>query len=113
MTRGRVVLVAFPFDERTASKLRPAVCLTEPVGPFQHVTVAFVTSRLPVAALPTDLVIDADRVDFGATGLRATSVVRRHRLLTVGTDTVLRDIGRLSPALQDDVDRRLRSLFGL
>lgn len=113
MTRGRVVLVSFPFDDRSTSKLRPAVCLTDPVGPFQHVTVAFVTSRTPSDLLPTDLVIGVQRGDFGATGLRATSTVRLHRLLTVGVGAIERDLGRLSRALQADVDDRLRHLFGL
>ncbi len=28
MTRGKVVLVPFPFDDFSGTKLRPAVCLT-------------------------------------------------------------------------------------
>jgi len=30
MTRGKVVLVPFPFDDLSAAKVRPAVCLTDP-----------------------------------------------------------------------------------
>ena len=80
MTRGRVVLVSFPFDDRSASKLRPAVCLTEPVGPFQQITLAFIMSRVPAELLPTDEVVERESADFDLTGLRLTSVVRLHRL---------------------------------
>jgi len=38
MTRGKVVLVPFPFDDFSTTKVRPALCLTEPVGPYRHVT---------------------------------------------------------------------------
>lgn len=30
MTKGKVVLVPFPFDDLTADKVRPALCLTDP-----------------------------------------------------------------------------------
>ena len=30
MTKGKVVLVPFPFDDLSTSKVRPAVCLTNP-----------------------------------------------------------------------------------
>ena len=32
MTRGKVVLLPFPFDDLSAAKVRPAVCLTHPIG---------------------------------------------------------------------------------
>jgi len=31
MTKGKVVLVPFPFDDLSATKVRPAVCLTGPI----------------------------------------------------------------------------------
>jgi mRNA interferase MazF len=33
VTSGRVVLIPFPFDDLSGAKVRPAVCLTEPIGP--------------------------------------------------------------------------------
>jgi mRNA interferase MazF len=70
MTRGKVVLVPFPFDDLSATKVRPAVCLTEPIGPHRHVILAFITSRIPAAILDADLVLDASHADFASTGLR-------------------------------------------
>lgn len=45
--KNKVVLVPFPFDDLSSSKVHPAVCLTEPIGQHNHVVLAFITSRLP------------------------------------------------------------------
>ena len=63
-----------------ASKVRPAVCLTDPVGPHRHVVVAFVSS---------------------------------HRLVTLTTSLIRRDLGKLSQAWNEEVDQKLAILFGL
>ncbi len=41
MTKGKIVLVPFPFDDLTSEKVRPALCLTDLIGPHRHVIVAF------------------------------------------------------------------------
>ena len=83
MTRGKVVLVPFPFDDLSTVKLRPAVCLTDPIGPHRHVVLAFITSRVPANLLESDVVLDSSRSDFTVTGLRVTSTLRLHRLMIV------------------------------
>jgi mRNA interferase MazF len=113
MTKGRIVLVPFPFDDMTASKVRPAVCLTDPIGPHRHVVVAFVSSQRPADMAPTDVVLDPQRKDFGVTGLRVESVLRLHRLVTLTTALIRRDMGKLSQAWRDEVDQKLSVLFGL
>lgn len=111
--RGKVVLVPFPFDDLSGSKVRPAVCLTEPVGPHRHVVLAFVTSQVEPVPLPSDLVLDPRDPDFARTGLRLASTLRLHRLLTASTSLIHRELGRLSRAYIAAVDARLRQLFGL
>ena len=34
MTKGKIVFVPFPFDDLSSTKVRPAVCLTNPIGPI-------------------------------------------------------------------------------
>lgn len=80
MTRGKVVLVPFPFDDLSATKVRPAVCLAEPVGDHRHVVLAFVSSRLPTPLLESDVVLQPE--SHAETGLRVESVLRLHRLMT-------------------------------
>ncbi len=111
--KGRVVLVPFPFDDLSATKVRPAVCLTNPVGPHRHVVLAFVTSRIPTDLLESDVPIDDSHPEFDVTGLRMPSTLRLHRLMTVSTSMILRELGRLPPALVAEVNAKLRRLFEL
>lgn len=113
MTKYKVVLVPFPFDDLSSSKVRPAVCLTDLIGPHDHLILAFITSRIPDSPLETDLVIDSGHTDFASTGLRVSSTLQLHRLMTVTKSVLKRELGELSPALQAQVNDRLRQLFGL
>ena len=113
MMRCKVVLVTFPFDDLRATKVRPAVCLTDPIGTYRHVVLAFISSRTPADLLETDLILNSGQADFAMTGLRVTSTLRLHRLMTVTTALIRRELGGLSPRMQDEVANRLRRLFGL
>ena len=113
MTRGKVVLVPFPFDDLSTVKLRPAVCLTDPIGPHRHVVLAFITSRVPANLLESDVVLDSSRSDFTITGLRVTSTLRLHRLMTVTTALIRRELGELSPRMEAEVTGKLQNLFHL
>jgi len=111
--RYSVVLVPFPFDDLTASKVRPAVCLTDAIGAHRHVVLAFITSAVPPRLEPTDFLLDPVTADFARTGLRVRSALRLHRMVTVSTTLIQRQLGVLTPNLQAQVHQRLRALFGL
>ncbi|MBU4492474.1 MAG: type II toxin-antitoxin system PemK/MazF family toxin [Euryarchaeota archaeon] len=110
---GKVVLVPFPFDDLSAQKVRPAICLTNPIGSHHHVVLAFITSRIPNDLLETDVVLDSNQPNFNITGLRVSSTLRLHRLMTVTTALIRRELGELSPEMHDEVVNKLRKLFGL
>jgi mRNA interferase MazF len=111
MTKHKVVLVPFPFDDLSSSKVRPAVCLTNPIGSHRHVILAFITRHVAPSPLATDLIIDASDRDFAATGLHVSSTLQLHRLMTVTTALIKRELGQLSPKMATEVDNRLRRLF--
>ncbi len=111
--RFRVVLIPFPFDDLSGTKVRPAVCLTDALGAHRHTVVAFITSSVPTALEPTDIVLAPGTPDFAATGLRGRSALRLHRLVTVSTAIILRQLGVLRPNVQAQVQQRLRTLFAL
>lgn len=113
MIRGKIVLVPFPFDDLATLKVRPAVCLTNPIGPHHHVIVSFISSRLPADLLETDLILDSMHEDFAKTGLRVSSTLRLHRLMTVTTSLFQRELGELPPRIQEEVDNKLKKLFNL
>jgi mRNA interferase MazF len=111
--KNKVLLVPFPFDDLSGNKVRPVVCLTDPIGAHRHVVVAFVTSRVPAALLATDLVIAPSDDGFDMTGLRAVSTLRLYRLMTVATTTFLRELGELPMQMQEQVRNKLALLFDL
>ena len=79
MIKGKVVLLPFPFDDLSVAKVRPAVCLTEHIGPHNHVVLAFITSQISPDILESDLVLDARRADFALTWLKVSSTLRLHQ----------------------------------
>ena len=111
--KHKVVLVPFPFDDLSSTKVRPAVCLTEPVGEHKHVVLAFITSRVPDKPLPTDLVFKDTDKDFPTIGLRVSSALQLHRMMTVATNIIVRELGTLPVSAQKQVDEKLKLLFGI
>jgi len=108
----KIVLVPFPFDDLSATKVRPAVCLTDEIRPYGHIVLAFITSKIAAPA-PSDLIIDLSDVDFRSTGLKVSSTIRLHRLVTISRTVVRRQLGRLSVDQISEMKRRLSALFEL
>ena len=113
MIRGKVVLVPFPFDDLSATKVRPAACLTEPIGQHHHVVLAFISSQVSSEPLQTDIFLDTGQNDFITTGLRVPSTLKLHRIMTVSTDLFQRELGELSSRLLAEVTEKLKLLFGI
>jgi mRNA interferase MazF len=111
--RYEVVLVPFPFDDLTGSKVRPAVCLTDSIGVHRQVVLAFITSVIPAPLEQTDLLIDPSDPGFPASGLKVRSALRLHRMVTVSQKTIQRKLGSLTPTLANQAQQTLRQLFGI
>lgn len=94
--KHKIVLVPFPFDDLTANKVRPAVCLTDEIRPHAHIVLAFITSQISSIPSTTDFVINKTDPDFATTGLKISSTIRLHRLMTVAKSIILRELGELS-----------------
>lgn len=113
MLKGKIVLVPFPFDDLSVQKLRPAVCLTNEIGEHDHVILAFITSQIPQPLLKSDFVINSTEKHFLRTGLKVTSTIRLHRVMTITTGIIRRELGELPKNLQKTVNDKLRELFVL
>jgi mRNA interferase MazF len=111
--KHKVVLVPFPFDDLTSTKVRPAVCLTEPISQHKHIILAFITSRVPNEPLATDIIIKETDKDFSGTGLRVSSTLQLHRMMTFSTNMIVRELGQLSESAQKEVEIKLKILFGI
>lgn len=87
-----VVVVPFPFSERSASKRRPALVVSEAHFNQQHghLVLAMITTA-GQTTWPSDIVI----ADINAAGLPAPSVVRL-KLFTLDDSLIARQIGHLA-----------------
>ena len=112
LTRGDLILVAFPFTDLSTSKLRPAVVLSLDAA-HVDVTLAFVSSQRighggvgEVALLPT-------HPEFALTGLAAPSTIRAGKIVTLARSMIRRWLGRLGALLSADLDRALVAALGV
>ncbi|MBI4357412.1 MAG: type II toxin-antitoxin system PemK/MazF family toxin [Gammaproteobacteria bacterium] len=113
MVKNKIVLLPFPFDDFSALKVRPVVCLTDPIGQYKHVVVAFITSRILSNPLPTDIVLTPKHPHFTKTGLCVPSMIQLHRLMTIQTSLIKRELGTLPIHFRETIVSKLRQLFDL
>lgn len=107
---GDVVVVPFPFTDRSTTKRRPALVLSNAHTfnrPVAHSVLAMITStqhsRWP---------LDVEITDLDAAGLPASSVVRM-KLFTLDNQLVLRKAGALAEEDRQEVSGAIRALLGM
>jgi len=112
MVKGKIVLVSFPFDDFSEEKIRPVLCLTEYIGPHKHILVAFITSKVKEESLDTDILINKkDDKEFKDTGLSVSSKIQLHRIITISSSAIKRELGSIDEDMQVKVATKLKSLF--
>ena len=108
--RFAVVRVPFPFTDINASKNRPALVLSDPVGfntPAGHSVMAMITSD---ANPPWPL--DCPMTNLASAGLPAPSKVR-FKLFTLDHRLVRGQLGKLAAADEQIVRQGLAKLFAI
>lgn len=110
---NEIYLARFPFGDKAGMKLRPVLVLTEPIGPFPEVLVAYISSVVPHALLPTDLLLDPATSEHQKTNLKTKSVVRLHKLATIHVSSIARRLGTLPNDAIDQKNRKLVLLLRL
>ncbi len=113
MRPDEIVLASFPFGDSAGMKLRPVLLLTGHLGSLPEILVAYISSVMPPALLPTDIVLDPAVAEYAATHSKTKSVLRLHKLATIHARNVVRRLGVLSPATGSEVDDKLRALLNL
>ncbi|GBL11399.1 hypothetical protein MSj_02903 [Microcystis aeruginosa Sj] len=94
--KGKIVLIQFPFDDLSSSKVRHAYCLTNKIGGYQHIIFALITSRIPENPLRRDIILRSESPDFMISGLRQSSAIRLDHLVTLRSSLIQRELGSLS-----------------
>ncbi|MGA2035253.1 MAG: type II toxin-antitoxin system PemK/MazF family toxin [Thermoguttaceae bacterium] len=113
MNPDEIYLASFPFGGSAGMKLRPVLLLTAPVGGVPEVLVAYISSVIPPALMPSDILLDPAARENASTNLKATSVLRLHKLATIHARNVVRRLGVLPRATASEVDGKLRRLLDL
>jgi len=111
MIKHSIVLVPFPFDDFTTTKVRPALCLTNEIGEHRHVIIAFISSKIPNVTLDSDLVIKTGTSDWKSTGLSIDSVIRLHKIVTIPKQLIKRRLGVINLSLAELAGKKLLRLF--
>lgn len=106
--RGKIVLIEFPYDDFSYMKVRPALCLTDPVGPYNFIVTSFITSNIYADVLDTDILLKDEYLHYG---LQKPSKIQLHRLFSVTRNDVLREVGAVSPELLSSARVKLECLF--
>jgi len=103
-----LVRVPFPFSDRAASKMRPALVLSRPAfhGRSGHLLLAMVTSS---AQAPWPL--DWEILDLQGAGLKRPALVRM-KLFTLDGRLLREHLGSLGEPDRLGVTRHLRELIG-
>ncbi len=109
--KGKIVLIQFPFDDLSSSKVRPAYCLTKAIGSYQHMIFALITSRIPSIPLTTDILLQPQHLDFSLSGLQKPSTLRLDHLITLRQSMIRRELGNLSLSTQSEISTILCRLL--
>jgi mRNA-degrading endonuclease toxin of MazEF toxin-antitoxin module len=111
MIKNTIVLVPFPFDDFSNLKVRPALCLTSEIGKYNHVIIAFISSRISDDLTDSDLIIKKQSKDSIGAGLTVDSVIRLHKIVTIPKNFIKRKLGTINKSVEVEIRKKLRELF--
>jgi len=109
----QIVKFLFPFaDDFDKGKPRPSLVVSPSFGKYNQTILAYITADLE-DKLDTDIILDSSGKFFHTTGLRSTSVLKLHRLITVAPSQIGEVIGFLSDELIPELKGKLMQVFQL
>ena len=116
LTRGDIVLANLPFSDASGAKIRPGLVVQCDANNrrLDDVIVALITRTTQRAAFEaTQLLIDITTSEGLQSGLLHTSAVKCEHLITIHQRLIQRVIGRLSPALMNQINSCLKASLEL
>lgn len=108
MKTGDIILVPFPFVEFTQRKVRPCVVICETKDKFNDVVVSAISSSVPSELNENEIVLHPDVVN----NLRAPSVIKVDRIVTVKSTDVITKLGDLNSIQHKQFIEKFRNLAG-
>ena len=105
-----IVLARFPYLDSGNSKLRPCLLIAvEQLDSYSVSILAYISSQKPTENKESDYTIDFDM----ATGLKKTSYLRLHKLISIDTSQVQGQIGFVDNSQEQTIKFKLKNLFNL
>ncbi len=105
----KVVLVNFPFTEKTETKSRPVLLLTNgSYGRHKIILIAYITSKDP-ENIPSEVKIHKSAKNM----LKKNSIIKLHKIANIPEYAVRGELGELTRKESDEVKTKLKKLFGL
>jgi len=93
---GQIVVFRFPQTDLEEGKLRPALLLGKLPGEYDDWLICMISSQTRQYIAGFDEIVQEDDDDFGASGLKVTSVIRVGRLAAVSGGILIGAIGQVS-----------------
>lgn len=107
MNVGEIILLPFPFAELTHKKVRPAVVVCETSDKYKDLVVCSISSVIPSDLSANEILLHPDQTNK----LRAESVIKVDRIVTVKRRHVIARIGRLDEDALANFKARFRQLI--
>ncbi len=108
MKKGDIILVDFYFTDFSSFKQRPALIVSANQSNKTDVMVAFITSVISLPIHITHLLISNDNVEFIDTGLKANSIIKCDKLMTVNKKLIVGKIGEIGMDMIKNIDKKLQ-----
>ena len=95
MKTGDILLIPFPFAEHSGvKKIRPSVVVCETADYYRDVVVCAVSSVVPTELSRNEIVLNPSE----SNNLRAVSVLKIDRIVTVKSKDIIKHLGTLDNA---------------
>jgi mRNA interferase MazF len=112
MKRGDVVIIDFPYSDRTGSKVRPSLVVqSDTLNPIRDDVILAIITSVSSGRPDTEILIKV--ADEPRSGLRFDSYTQCDTLVTLDQTLVLDVIGSLSTRAMTNVNRCLKAGLGL
>jgi len=109
----QIVKFTFPFaSDFEKGKPRPSLVLSPAFGTYKQIILAYITTKLD-DQIETDIFVDSTKPYFPKTGLRISSLLKIHRVITVTPKDIGPTIGNLPEELISEVQIKLKKVFVL
>ncbi len=109
---GEIVIAKFPFTSLDNTKRRP--CLILAIGDLKDdLIVAFITSIKIPDHFKYSIKISPLQKDFLITGLKVESYIRLDKIATLHQSVITGAIGKIPISLREEINSKLKLLFGL